>query len=133
MKRILKIEWASFESDVPAFVRVDLTKEVVKNIRKASLILKDNPFMESIRIETTAVPLTKGKKLHDDFEMDVQLFSVYPDGRIYFYGQDERDSSIQIESDVFHLPPIKEKTSRYMQALDYVSERRKQITHSSIH
>lgn len=130
MKRNFKIEWSSFEEDVPKFIQINLNKKLIDDLRKSLVVLNKNPFIYRIAILTNAIALDRRKKPTDDFDMDVMLLYVYQSGNIHFFGQDHRDSSIQIESETIVLPKIKERKNKIQGHNDFtnlVNNRKQQL------
>lgn len=108
MKKILNVEVKSTEfGNYPEKVRIELSKDKVAEIRNAISVMQQNKFIKSIRLSACGEYLTNSRQPFDDFVTDVEEFIVYPQGGIYFYGQEKHDSSMYIETTSFRLPDVK--------------------------
>jgi hypothetical protein len=84
-------------------VKVDFSNTDIDNIKKASAIIKDNKFIENIRVKVTSdVTLLNDEDEVVDWEYSTIQFIVYDDA-VYLYAQHEDDSADQIESDLFEI------------------------------
>ena len=84
-------------------VKVDFSNTDIDNIKKASAIIKDNKFIENIRVKVTSdVTLLNDEDEVVDWEYGTMQFIVYDDA-VYLYAQHEDDSADQIESDLFEI------------------------------
>jgi len=78
------------------------------NIEKAMKIVKENPFISSIRVSSlsTVEYLNENDEDVKDWRVDVEEWIVYGDG-FYFYCQNKWDSSDQLESEHINLEQFK--------------------------
>ena len=86
-------------------VKIDFTQTDIDNIKKACEIVKENKFIENIRIKVTSnvtLLADEDEDITDNWKYDISQFIVYDDV-FYFYAQGKDDSGDQLESDCFEI------------------------------
>lgn len=85
-------------------VKIDFSQTDIDNIRKASEIIKENKFIENIRVKVTSdvTLLADEDEEVTSWEYDTIQFIVYDDV-FYLYAQNVDDSGDQIESEEFEI------------------------------
>jgi hypothetical protein len=85
-------------------VRVSFNPDDIANIKKASAIIKENKFIENIRVAVSSdvTLLADEDEEVTSWEYDTIQFIVYDDV-VYLYAQSKDDSADQIESEPFEI------------------------------
>jgi hypothetical protein len=106
----IEISWrtensASYEVEK---LNIEPSELDIKNIQKAMELVKENPFINSIRVSAQCVIeyLNDEENEVDDWRVDVEQWIVYSDSFL-FYCQNKWDSSDQMESDYMNLEQFK--------------------------
>ena len=102
---ILKIEVAFRSQDISdSFsienIKIDLSDEDKSNILNANQIMKNNKFIENIRISVKSQVTflnDEDEDITDDWKCDVMQFIIY-DNCIFLYAQNKWHAGDQIES-----------------------------------
>jgi len=100
MKKLeLKIEWKTNEYYDLDDVTLLLTDEKIATIEKSQLFLKDNPDIDSIRVQIDENCITS----MSDHRLGYGFIIVSNSDRVYFIGTDHYDSANQVETYAFTL------------------------------
>jgi hypothetical protein len=85
-----------------------LSEQDKENITKAQVILKENKFISSIRIDVlgSVKYLSDEDQKVEDWRVDVEQFIVYSNA-FYYYAQSKWDASDYIESEELYLEDFK--------------------------
>jgi hypothetical protein len=85
-------------------VKIDFSQTDIDNIKKASSIIKENKFIENIRVAVSSdvTLLADEDEEVTSWEYDTIQFIVYDDV-VYLYAQSKDDSADQIESEPFEI------------------------------
>lgn len=85
-------------------VAITLTEEDVNNIKKAHVIVKENPFIQSLSVNKRAgiELLDEEGEEDEEFDLGVDFFKVYGDV-FYYFAQGNYDSRDQFESNPITL------------------------------
>lgn len=110
---VLELEVAFHSQDVSdSFaienIRIDLSDEDKANILKASELVKDNKFIENIRISVDSEVTflnDEDEDITDNWKCDVMQFIVYNDS-VFLYAQNKWHAGDQIESHSYSIDKL---------------------------